>query len=237
MTIANAPAPIRPRQAAAAGLQAVLFLAYPFVIYFAHTRLAARAVGGLILALYALPLLVSLRRNPAELRQVALQHLPLAGLIAAAIALDDRRLLLLLPTLVSAYLFGTFAWSLQRGTPMIERFARMAEDDLPDFTLPYCRSTTLLWSVFLALNAATAAALALRAPLAWWVLYTGPGFYLLLGLLLGGEYCFRKWWFRYYGDGAADRVLARLFPPEHTARGRRSLAYVERRRSAAASPQ
>lgn len=237
MMIANSRIPMSPRQALSGGLQALLFLAYPFAIYFAHTRLAARSVGGLILAMYALPFLFTLRRNPAELWRVLLRYLPLAGLITAAITLDDRRLLLLLPALVSAYLFGTFAWSLHRGPPLIERFARLAEDDLPDFTLPYCRRTTLLWSLFLALNAAAAVVLALLAPLEWWLLYTGAGFYILLGLLLGGEYCFRKWWFRYYREGPVDQILARLFPAERTERGRRSLAYVEGRRATASSPQ
>jgi uncharacterized membrane protein len=145
--------------------------------------------------------------------------------------LGDRTLLLLLPTIVSAYLFATFAWSLRRGPPMIERFARMVEDDLPDFTLPYCRKVTGIWCAFLAANAGAVLVLALAAPLGWWALYTGALFYLLLGLLLAGEFVFRKWWFRHYGDGLADRLLARCFPAERTANGRRSLAYAERRRA------
>ena len=45
----------------------------------------------------------------------------------------------------------------------------------------------------------------------------------------------RKLWFRFYRDGLADRVFARLFPAERTANGRRSLAYVQRRRERAAT--
>jgi hypothetical protein len=67
--------------------------------------------------------------------------------------------------------------------------------------------------------------LALFAPLAWWTLYTGLVFYLLLGALLVGETLVRKLWFRGYGRGPVDQVLARLFPAERTANGRRSLAY------------
>ena len=36
----------------------------------------------------------------------------------------------------------------------------------------------------------------------------------------------RKLRFRYYGDGPADLLFARVFPAERTERGRRSLAYV-----------
>jgi hypothetical protein len=110
----------------------------------------------------------------------------------------------------------------------------MVEDDLPDFTLPYCRKVTGIWCLFLAANSVLVLALAVAAPVAWWALYTGALFYVLLGLLLAGELVFRKWWFRYYGDGPADRLFARAFPPERTANGRRSLAYVARRAAAGA---
>jgi uncharacterized membrane protein len=225
-----------PLRTLSAALEGLFYAAYPLVVYVAHTRFGTRGVGGLLLLLYTCAVLLRVRANAAELWPVLRQHLPLAALIAAGIALDDRRLLLLLPVVVSAYLFGTFAWSLRHGPPMIERFARLVEADLPAFTLPYCRATTILWSVFLAANAAVVAILATSAPLSCWAIYTGPCFYALVGLLLGGEFCFRKWWFRYYGDGWVDRLLERAFPPERTANGRRSLAYVERRR-AAASPQ
>lgn len=219
------------------GLQILFYATYPALIYAAHTRLPTRSVGGLVLALLAVTMLVRLRSRAIDLWQIARPHLPLFALILAAIVWNERLLLLLLPVVVSSYLCATFAWSLRRGPPMIERFARLMEDDLPDFTLPYCRRVTALWCAFLAANAGLVALLATAAPLAWWALYTGPGFYVLLSILLGAEYCVRKWWFRYYGDGFVDRILARRFPAEETANGRRSLAYVERRRLASASPQ
>jgi uncharacterized membrane protein len=230
--MASAPArpPILSWQIGAALLQGVFYLAYPLVIYAAHMQLGTRGVGGILLGLYGLSLLLRMRGSAAELWQVVRQHAALAGLIAAAILLDNRTLLLLLPMLVSLYLFATFTWSLRRGPPMIERFARIVEDDLPDFTLPYCRKVTKLWCVFLAGNAAVVLALAVAAPIGWWALYTGALFYVLLGVLLAGEFLFRKAWFRYYGDGPVERLLARWLPPERTANGRRSLAYVAERR-------
>jgi uncharacterized membrane protein len=201
------------------------------VIYFAHTRWATRGVGGILLGLYAASFLLRMRGSAADLGHLLRQHAAVAVLIVVAIVLDDRTLLLLLPTLVSLYLLGTFSWSLYDGPPMIERFARMMEDDLPPFTFPYCRRITWVWCGFMAFNAVAAGALALTAPLRWWALYTGLVFYLLMGLLVGAEFCFRKWWFRYYGSGPVDRVFERWFPPEATANGRRSQAYVEQRRA------
>jgi uncharacterized membrane protein len=224
------------RQVVAGVVQGIFYLAYPFVIYFAHTRLETRAVGLLLLALYALSLGFRVRGSAADLWQLVRQHLALAALIGLAIVLDDATLLLLLPMLVSLYLFATFAWTLRRGPPMIERFARLVEGDLPPFTFPYCRRMTVIWCVFLAANAAAVTVLAVEAPLEWWALYTGGAFYGLMGLLVVGEFLVRKWWFRYYGDGPVDRLFSRWLPAERTAVGRRSLAYAEDRRIRAASP-
>jgi uncharacterized membrane protein len=215
-------------------LQGGFYVGYPLILYSAHTRLSTSGVGGILLALYGASLALRLRGSARDLWAVLRQHLPLLALIIAAIALGDRTLLLLLPMLVSLYLFGTFARSLRRGPPMIERFARAIEDDLPDFTLSYCRRVTGIWCGFLAANTIGVAALALFAPLGWWALYTGALFYVLLGTLLAFEFCVRKWWFRHYDDGLADRVFARFFPPENTANGRRSLAYAARRKAAMA---
>jgi uncharacterized membrane protein len=237
MTDLRTRLPVSPEQFAAALLQALFFIAYPLLIYFAHTRFTTRAVGVWVLALYGISFLLRSRGRAGALRPLLKQHLPLAAAIALAIATGDRRLLLLLPVIVSSYLFATFAWSLRVGPPMIERFARLVEDDLPPFTRPYCRRVTLLWCVFLAGNALTVTLLAVAAPLAWWALYTGPTFYLLLALLLAAELCFRKWWFRYYGEGFADRIFAKCFPPEQTEAGRRSLAYVAARVEGSTSPQ
>lgn len=214
----------------AAGIgQALFFLAYPFIVYFAYTRFETRGVGALLLVLYAAAFALRARGSSTELRALARRHVGLLAVIGVAIAAGSRALLLLLPALVSLYLLASFGWSLWRGPPMIERFARLVEDDLPDFTLPYCRKVTGLWCAFLAANAAVVAILAFAAPIRWWTLYTGLLFYLLLGALLGTEFAVRKLWFRYYDDGPVDRVFARLFPPERTANGRRSLAYVARR--------
>ncbi len=219
------------REIAAGVLQALFYLAYPLVLYLAQTRLETRPIAALILALYVVIFAFRVRGSKTEFWSILRPHLPLGVLIAIALALGERTLLLLLPSLVSLYVFGTFAWTLRQGPSMIERFARMVEDDLPPFTFRYCRRVTIVWCGFLGLNAIGVAGLALFGPVAWWAAYTGLVFYLLLGLLLGTEFCFRKLWFRYYGDGPTDRLLARFFPAEQTANGRRSLAYVELRRA------
>ena len=166
-----------------------------------------------------------MRGPAAEIWRLVRQHLGLVLLIGLAVVTGERFVLLLLPMAVSLYLFGTFGWSLLAGPPIVERFARLADPDLPDFCAPYCRKVTIAWCGFLAANSVCVALLALIGPFEWWALYTGLVFYLLLGALFAVEFTLRKLWFRFYGDGLADRILARVFPAERTANGRRSLAY------------
>jgi uncharacterized membrane protein len=215
--------------------QGALFLAYPFIVYFGYRRLETRGVGILLLGLIALSLALRIRGPAAEIWRLVRQHLGLVLVIGLAILTGERRVLLLLPMLVSLLLLATFGWSLRSGPPLVERFARLVDPDLPDFCVPYCRKVTITWCAFLAANALCVALLALAGPFEWWALYTGLVFYLLMGALFAGEFILRKLWFRFYRDGLADRILVRVFPPERTANGRRSLAYVERRRERAAT--
>lgn len=230
------PFELAARRGVSGALQVLFYLAYPLVIYLAYSRLGTRGLGALLLALYALSLLTRVRGSATQVWTLVRRHSGLALLIGLAVVIGNRTLLLLLPVAVSLYLLWVFTASLSDGPPMIERFARLVEDDLPDFTLPYCRKITIVWCAFLALNALLVGALALAAPLEWWVLYTGLVFYLLMGALIAGEFVARKLWFRYYQDGFADRLLARAFPPERTANGRRSLAYQAERLRRGAEP-
>jgi uncharacterized membrane protein len=209
--------------------QGVFYLSYPLIVYFAYTRLGARALAVCLLALYGISIALRLRDSATEIGRLLRQHLPLALLIAVALGTGNATVLLFLPVVVSLYLLWTFSMSLRKGMPMIEKFARIVEDDLPDFTLPYCRKVTIVWCVFLTFNASCVAALAVKAPLEWWAVYTGLVAYLLVAALIAGEFIVHKVWFRYFESSLLDRALARIFPPRDTANGRRSLAYQKQR--------
>ncbi len=216
-------------------VQAVLFLAYPVIVYFAYTRLQTRGAAGVLLGLYAVTLAPRIRGPAAEIWQLVREHLGLVILIGFAIVTGERFLLQLLPMAVSLYLLATFGWSLRVGPPIVERFARLVDPDLPDFCVPYCRKVTIAWCSFLAANALCLALLVALGPFEWWAFYAGFISYLLLGAFFFGEFVLRKLWFRFYRDGLADRIFARLFPAERTVNGRRSLAYVRLRNERAAT--
>ena len=205
-------------------LNGLLVAAYPLAVYVGLTRYSARGLG-LVLMLLLLPGLVRKVRAARREDLLVVVRLPLSivALLALAALLDDARFVFALPVLINLALLAQFAGSL-RGTPLVERFARMQEPSLSAAQVAYCRSVTKVWCVFFVLNATTSALLARYASLESWTLYNGLVAYVLIGVLATCEYVVRKARFREYGNGLHDRVLARVFPPPRRPSGAASPA-------------
>lgn len=193
----------------------VLVMLYPVAIWIGLTHFSARTVGLWILALLVPGLVWRFRRARREDVWAVLRiPLVIAAVIVPGVVLDDRRFVLAMPVLINVALLATFGATL-RGTPMIERFARMQEPDgLSEGQIAHCRQVTWGWVAFFGLNATAAAVLAVAAPLSWWAAYNGGIAYGLMGLMFTGEYVLRQYRFRKYGGGLHDRLLSRIFPPD-----------------------
>ncbi len=176
---------------------ALLTVAYPLAVYFGLSHFSVRAVGLLLLCL-ALPLLALRFRGTRREHLASILPVPISviALIALSAILEDRRFMLALPVLISAALLVTFGASLSRGMPMIERFARMQNPELPPSHAAHCRQVTWVWCVFFVVNGAIASFLAVRGPIEWWTLYSGLIAYVLMGALFAVEYIVRKYRFR-----------------------------------------
>lgn len=191
----------------------VLMVMYPIAIYVGLSRFSARTVGLMMLVLLG-PGLVNRARKARREDLWAVLPLPLLtiALLSLSAILNDKRFVLALPVLINLVFLLTFGLSL-RSVPMVERFARMQDGDLSPEKVRYCRTVTVVWSVFFACNGTVCAALALFASLKAWTLYTGLIAYVLIGMLGGVEYTVRKYRFRDYSTRLHDRLLARVFPP------------------------
>lgn len=162
-------------------------LGYPFAVYYGIEHLSPRVFALLLGALWLARLL--LRPAAPGSRWQALAAL----LFCATLALADSALLLRwYPVLMNALLLAVFGLSLRYGPPLIERLARLRSPELPAAAIPYTRRVTQVWCAFFLGNGLVAALLTLWAPLAWWTLYNGLIAYLLMGLLLGGEWLLRQ---------------------------------------------
>lgn len=166
---------------------AVAGLAYPFVVYATLGRGSA--------AWLALPLAVLwLARGLAERDgQPSARLLPLAA-VAFCLVLavsNSTDWLRWYPVMVNAMLLAIFGASLHRGRPVVERLARLRNPDLPAAGVRYTRNVTRVWCGFFAINGAIATALAAWGPWSWWTAYNGAISYVLMGLLMGGEWLLR----------------------------------------------
>ena len=205
-------------QVAAKILTAALLLAYPALVYFGLATMETRslaaimAVVGLIILVVRLP-----SASRQHLRSLVVSPAVVILLAASSAIFDAPDAMLLLPVLVNAGLLVTFGWTLRKGAmPMIERFARLLDPNLPPAVVAYTRRVTAAWCVFFVVNGAIAGALALLADLSWWALYTGVIGYAAMGSLFAVEYTIRKYLFRDYGDGLHDRFFAAIFPRRET---------------------
>ena len=150
------------------------------------------------------------------------------ALVALAAATGDARCLRLVPAWVYASLAALFAASLRGPGSILERAARWLVPEAPEFIRGYCRALTGVWvAIFLAVALAVAGLALAADPAAWWR-FTARDAWLAMGAFSALEFLVRKTWFRnYFHGGPFERLWSRLFPAERTARGRRSLAYIE----------
>jgi uncharacterized membrane protein len=75
---------------------------------------------------------------------------------------------------------------------LVERLARLTTPDLPPRGVRYTRRVTQVWCLFFIVNAALTTLTILHGDLALWSLYNGLISYVLIGVLMGGEWLVRR---------------------------------------------
>lgn len=162
-------------------------IAYPFLWWLWRGNTAALQVLAVCMAGLWL-LRAMLAREMMRFISIAL-----AGLFILAAVAQQGKWLVWYPFAVNMLMLALFAGSLWRGKPMIERFARLRHPHLPEQALPYLRQVTRIWCGFFILNGGLIAVFIFQGNMRWWTLYTGFISYILMGVLLGGEWMYRQW--------------------------------------------
>lgn len=168
-------------------LIALLFLTYPLAVYFGLARFGVAPLAWLLTGLALLRL--ALARHERSLWPVAGVAL-LLGIASALTRNGDW--LRYYPVLMNLASLAVFAWSLHHPPSLIERLARLHEPDLPPSGVAWTRSVTQVWCLFFIGNGSIAFYTARYASLETWTLYNGLIAYVLMGILLGGEYMLRQ---------------------------------------------
>jgi uncharacterized membrane protein len=172
---------------------ALLWLAYPLVIYFGLIFLEPRYVALVLVA----QLLLRRRHDLVRMvsgssRSEVLVFLGLLVLCGAAAASNSEVLLRFYPAAVNGGVLLLFGMTLKSPPTMIERFARLREAALPPEGVHYTMRLTQIWCVFLAVNGAIALWTALYASRETWALYNGLLAYLMMGALFAGDILYRR---------------------------------------------
>lgn len=159
-----------------------------WVLYYGQEYLAAACAAGI--AVLATIALFCKNRNRRKMF-LTLSALLVLGAVRIS---GNPRYFKLYPLLISGVLLFQFAWSLRYPPSMIEQFARLAQHNkkLPPQVCTYCRKVTWVWVGFFCLNIVLSALTAICDNWELWALYNGGISYILIGLLMGGEWLVRR---------------------------------------------
>jgi len=162
-----------------------IVLLYPAAVYFGAQFVQPRFIAVLLASILLIRLLATDAGFP--------RWLLFAGLAYAGFAVWSNQLVTLLfyPAFANAVMLLIFAGSLFYPPSIVERIARMQQPDLPHKGIIYTRKVTQVWCVFFFINGCIALITALWSNFEVWSLYNGLITYLLMGLLLSGEYLYR----------------------------------------------
>lgn len=119
------------------------------------------------------------------------------GLIGLALGvlsliLDKVQVFLWYPVFVNLALLSIFGFSLVNAPSAIERIARLMTKDLPAKAITYLKNVTKIWCFFFIFNGLIAAWTASQDNLVLWSLWNGCFSYICIGVLLLGEWVYRK---------------------------------------------
>ena len=168
---------------------AVLSVCYPIAVY------GFRAIVPSLVFVAVALVLVGLRVTTLQSESAAIWRTPLLGagaVLAAVAAVDGWLAAKSYPVVLSLAAAVAFGRSLLMPPSLIERIARVREPSLPPEGQIYCRKVTIVWTVWLLVNAIIAAVLAAFGTEAAWALWTGLIAYLVMGVLFAGEMLLRR---------------------------------------------
>lgn len=175
-----------------------LFIAYPYLVYRGIESGMVWLAPAIFSGLYLLRAFAAKRLKTRVYK----------GLVAIALLLGAFYLQTItakvLPVLIQLMLMAFFGRTLlkDKGPSLIERFVRLEFPEFPPGISDYCRQLTILWTSFFAFNAVMCVVLAIWGSDFWWTLYNGVFIYLMIGVLMVGEYVYRH--FRFPGLGIPD---------------------------------
>lgn len=104
------------------------------------------------------------------------------------------------PIIINGLMLIIFGSSLWQKQTVIERFARMQTPNLTERAVCYTRKVTQIWCVFFSFNIAISVITIYFNLLDYWALYNGLVSYILMGILMAGEWIVRQYVKKYHEE-------------------------------------
>ena len=177
-----------------------LFLAYPYLVYRGIESGMVWLAPAIFSGIYLLQAFAA-RNVKIRIYKVLISIALLLG--AYYVQTITAKVLPVLIQLMLMYFFGRTLLK-GKGPSFIESFVRLEFPEFQPGISEYCRQLTIIWTGFFAFNAIMCVALAIWSTDFWWTLYNGVFIYLMIGILLIGEYIYRHFRFPELSMGIPD---------------------------------
>ncbi len=168
-----------------------LFLFYPYLVYRGIESGMAWIAPTFFSAIY-LSQALTIRNVKTRIYKIAFA----CALLLGAFYLQTLTAKVL-PVMIQLMLMTVFGGTLLKGhePSFIERFVRLEFPVFEEGISEYCRQLTIMWTGFFAFNALMCVVLAIWADDKWWAVFNGVVIYLMIGVLMIGEYVYRHYRF------------------------------------------
>ncbi len=178
------------------GFLGLLFLGYPFLIYFFAKSVPLFYLLACFVGLNLLRAAFPLFRKSKPLNFIQKNTL-VTAIIGAVIMTtlcfwNGEIAPLFYSVIMSLTMSLLFGITLLYPPTLIEQIARLSTPTLDAEGIVYTRKVTLIWCLFCFVNAVLSFITVIVNNLDIWVLYNGCISYILMGLLIFGEYIMRK---------------------------------------------
>lgn len=191
-------------------LMTILLVGYPIIVYVVIKYLGVRAAALLLITLLV-PRAIHLKiYNRKDFLLILIQVVCVLLLASLTLVFKNPLFLQQVPALISLFFFCSFSFTLFKPPPMVERFARLVQDDLTRDERSHCRVVTYIWVGFFLIHAVIIEMLTLVASFDAWTVYTGVLGYILMGIIFSGEYIVRKKRFGRFKNNLLDRCLQHI---------------------------
>lgn len=169
----------------------IVLVAYPLIVYFGLQILEPRWLSLILICIIVIRFLLAIELVN-QLPWLKLASVAGGGVLVISASVNGEMGIMLYPLAVNLSMLAVFAFSLYKKPSVIESIARIKEPELDERGVRYTENVTKIWCVFFIVNGIISAYTAMFMSKESWTLYNGFIAYILMGLLMAGEFSVRR---------------------------------------------